>query len=164
MPPTKDDFRKAIGHFATGVTVITVAGGPLGVHGMTANAVSSVSLEPLLLLICVDARARLLPLLHASERFGVNILREDQRTFSDYFAQPGDDAGAVRTLGIEFRTTPRGTPLLAECLAQFDCAVHAAHLAGDHTIFIGGVEEVALFSGRPLLYFGGGYRALGGDL
>src|SRR6202035_2083472 len=85
--PTPAEFRLACGQFATGVTVVTAERAPGKVHGMTANSITSVSLEPLLLLICVDQRAHLLPMVKKQGRFGVSILKEDQVAISRYFAQ-----------------------------------------------------------------------------
>src|SRR5437016_2386329 len=87
MSVTQTEFRKALGSFATGVTVITVDY-ESEVHGMTANAFASVSLDPPLVLVCVDQRARTHAHLHSKKRFGVNVLSQDQRTISEYYAPP----------------------------------------------------------------------------
>src|SRR6201984_3352899 len=88
MTVTQAEFRKALGCFATGITVITVDY-ESEVHGMTANAFTSVSLDPMLVLVCVDQRARTHAHLHAKKRFGVNVLAEDQRAISEYYARTG---------------------------------------------------------------------------
>src|SRR6202163_5088335 len=85
-------FRQALGRFATGVTVVTAERAPGQVHGMTANSFTSVSLDPLLILICVSQTAQLLPLLNRRKRFGVNILKDSQQALSEYFAQTEDNA------------------------------------------------------------------------
>src|SRR2546425_4516994 len=90
MNVTQADFRKALGCFATGVTVITVDYEGT-VQGMTANAFSSVSLDPLLVLVCVDQKARTHAHLHARKRFGINVLSEQQRAISEHYAQPDRD-------------------------------------------------------------------------
>lgn len=156
--PTTSDFRLALGQFATGVTVVTVERAPGQVHGMTANSFTSVSLEPLLVLICVDQNAQLLPLLKLQKRFGVSILKENQQAVSEYFAQAEDSAAVEKNLGIRYRWTETGIPLLHDALAHLACNVVASYIAGDHTIFIGEVESVEINEGEPLLYLRGDYR------
>jgi flavin reductase (DIM6/NTAB) family NADH-FMN oxidoreductase RutF len=158
LTPTSSDFRLALGQFATGVTVVTVEREPGQVHGMTANSFTSVSLEPLLILICVDHDAQLLPLLHLRKRFGVSILKENQRPISEYFAQGEDDETREKRLGIGYRWTDSGIPLLQDALAHLACNVVAMQVAGDHTIFVGEVESVEVYEGEPLLYLRGEYR------
>ena len=160
MSDPSQDYRKALGRFATGVTVITVARGDGGVFGMTANSFTSVSLVPPQVLVCVGEKARTLTLLHAAGRFGVTVLRQDQQPVSDYFAFSPQDSEEGARLGIRFRVGDRGTPLLEGGLATLDCRVVAAHLSGDHTIFIGEVEDLSWTEGEPLLYFAGQYRKL----
>jgi flavin reductase (DIM6/NTAB) family NADH-FMN oxidoreductase RutF len=157
-PPTPAEFRLACGQFATGVTVVTAERSPGRVHGMTANSITSVSLEPLLLLICVDHRAHLLPMLKRKEHFGVSILKDSQQAISKYFAQTEENAETEAKLGIAYRWTPSGIPLLENALVHIACKVSASYIAGDHTIFLGEVETTEIFDGEPLLYFRGGYR------
>jgi len=155
------EFRKAMGCFATGVTIITVdLEGE--VQGMTANAFASVSLDPPLLLVCVDHSARTHAHLHAKKRFGVNVLAESQRKISEYYALPvhvheraEEDAGAC------FDRTAQGTPILHGALAYLECRLQDA---GDHTIFIAEVEDVVVRSGDPLTFFRGKYRKIGEQL
>jgi len=151
------EFRAALGRFATGVTVITVPTGDGGVHGMTANAFCSVSLRPPLVLVCVDHLAE--TYLHLRERccFGVSILNEDQEALSEFFADPERNPDAAYRLGISYQQMKSGMPVLADALAKLDCSVVNAHPAGDHTIFVGQVNEVYLQEGKPLLYFRGRY-------
>ena len=156
--PTPAEFRLACGQFATGVTVLTVERAPGKVHGMTANSVTSVSLDPLLLLICVDQRANLLPLVKQKKRFGVNILKEGQEAISRYFAQPEERSDVEAQLGIRYRWTESGIPLLDDALVHVACNVVASYIAGDHTIFIGEVESTEIFDGEPLIFFRGSYR------
>src|SRR5450432_1263839 len=112
MPLNPTEFRRAMGCFATGVTIITVAYEG-EVHGMTANAFSSVSLDPPLVLVCVDQGARTHAHLHAKKRFGVNVLAEDQRVISEYYARPAQDhSNAEREAGAHFDRTAHGTPVL----------------------------------------------------
>jgi flavin reductase (DIM6/NTAB) family NADH-FMN oxidoreductase RutF len=162
ISPSASEFRLALGQFATGVTVATAARGPNQVHGMTANAFTSVSLDPLLILICVSQSAQLLPLLNRHKRFGVNILKDNQQAISEYFAQTEDDAALESNLGIRYRWTQSGIPLLEDALAHLACIVVASYIAGDHTIFIAEVESLEIFDGEPLLYLRGDYRRLAG--
>ena len=164
MGVSREEFRKALGCFATGVTVVTVARVPGQVHGMTANAFSSVSLEPPLVLVCVDRESNTHPLLLAAQRFGVNMLREDQQQVARYFAEAEKNEMVAARLGVRYRFTQRGTPLLETALAQLECAVVAAHAAGDHTIFVGEVEAVALSAAAPLIFHGGKFRRLKEDI
>jgi flavin reductase len=153
-------FRKVVGHFATGITVITVEREPGQVHGMTANSFTSVSLDPLLILISVDHNARLLSFLEVQGRFGVNILKETQQTFSEHFAKPLQDYAATEALGIHFRWTDSGIPLLEDALAHLACNVVAKYPGGDHTLYLAEVESMDVGEGNPLLYHVGKYRRL----
>jgi flavin reductase (DIM6/NTAB) family NADH-FMN oxidoreductase RutF len=158
--PSSTEFRHALAQFATGVTVITAERGPGKVHGMTANSFTSVSLDPLLLLICVAQHAQLLPLIKAKKSFGVNVLKQDQEAISRYFAQTEDLPQVEVELGIRYRWTPTGIPLLEHALVRLACNVVASYIAGDHTIFIGEVEGIEVFDGEPLLYFRRNYRRI----
>ena len=156
-----DDFRKALGAFATGITVITVDNAG-EIHGMTANAFSSVSLHPPLVLVCVDQRARSHSLLQARQRFGINILAQDQQMISDYFARATVSHQHPEEAGAKFDRTQHGTPVLHGALAYLECRLSNAQTAGDHTIFIGEVEDLVVREGDPLLYFRSGYRKIAG--
>jgi flavin reductase (DIM6/NTAB) family NADH-FMN oxidoreductase RutF len=153
-------FRRVMGAFTTGVTVITVEREPGLVHGMTANSFTSVSLDPLLVLICVDHDARLLSFLKSQRRFGVSILREGQQALSEYFAKAEQTPEEDARLGVRYMWTSSGVPLLENTLAQLACNVVAEHPAGDHTIFIGEVETMECHEGEPLLFHHGQYRRL----
>jgi len=153
-------FRRVAGTFATGVTVITAERAPGLVHGMTANSFTSVSLEPLLVLACVSHDARLLSYLKSQRRFGVSILREDQQALSEYFAKLEQTPEEHALLGIRYRWTSSGIPLLDGALAEIACNVVAEHPAGDHTIFLGEVESMECHDGEPLLFHRGQYRRL----
>jgi len=157
-------FRKAMGSFATGVTIITVdLDGE--VHGMTANAFTSVSLDPMLVLVCVDHSTRTHAHLHAKKRFGINVLGEDQRAISEYYARPErTHENAESEAGARFDRTRQGTPMLHGSLAYLECKLHSAQEAGDHTIFIAEVEDVVVQEGAPLLFFKGKYRELGDEI
>jgi flavin reductase (DIM6/NTAB) family NADH-FMN oxidoreductase RutF len=161
MPLSQAEFRKAMGAFATGVTIITVdLEGE--VHGMTANAFTSVSLDPMLVLVCVDHSTRTHAHLHAKKRFGINVLCEDQVAISEYYARPErSHEHAEVEAGARFDRTHHGTPVLHGALAYLECRLRSAQDAGDHTIFIAEVEDVVLRRGDPLLFFRGKYRNLG---
>jgi flavin reductase (DIM6/NTAB) family NADH-FMN oxidoreductase RutF len=161
MSATQTEFRKALGCFATGVTVITVDYEGQ-VHGMTANAFTSVSLDPLLVLVCVDHKARTHAHLHAKKRFGVNVLTEGQRPVSEYYARPErTHEHAEEETGARFDRTQHGTPVLHDALAYMECRLHTVQDAGDHTIFIAEVEDVVVREGDPLLFFKGAYHKIG---
>jgi flavin reductase (DIM6/NTAB) family NADH-FMN oxidoreductase RutF len=158
------EFRKAMGCFATGVTIITVdLEGE--VHGMTANAFASVSLDPMLVLVCVDHATRTHAHLHSKKRFGINVLCENQRAISEYYARAErTHENAEAEAGAHFDRTRHGTPLLHGALAYLECRLHSSELAGDHTIFIAEVEDVVMREGEPLLFFRGKYRKLGEEV
>ena len=153
-------FRQALGRFATGVTVVTAERAPGQVHGMTANSFTAVSLDPLLVLICVDKQARMLAVLERTQRFGVSVLKDSQRAISEFFALPEQDPAAERALGVRFHWTPSGIPVLAEALVQLTCRVTSSQVAGDHTIFLAEVDSAEVFEGEPLLFFRGAYRRI----
>jgi flavin reductase len=161
MTLSSAEFRQAMASFATGVTIITVdVGGE--VHGMTANAVASVSLDPMLVLVCVDHSASTHAHLHAKKRFGINVLAEGQRVISEYYANPiRSHENAEKETGARFDRTAHGTPVLRGALAYLECRLNEEHIAGDHTIFIAAVEDVRQRAGEPLLFFHGGYRKIG---
>jgi flavin reductase (DIM6/NTAB) family NADH-FMN oxidoreductase RutF len=154
------EFRGIIGHFATGVTVITTSAGDQ-LHGMTANAVSSLSLDPVMVLICVDKTTFTHRVLDQGGVFVVNILGEQQEAMSRIFAKKGEpETGTLR--GQAFRLGETGAPILDGCLAYIECRVANVMAGGDHSIFLGevvseGVEEEM----RPLLFYRGGYHTLG---
>jgi flavin reductase (DIM6/NTAB) family NADH-FMN oxidoreductase RutF len=164
MHLTPADFRKAMGAFATGVTIITVDLEGT-VHGMTANAFASVSLDPMLVLVCVDHSTRTHAHLHAKKRFGINVLAEEQRAISEYYARPErTHENAETEAAARFDRTRHGTPMLHGSLAYLECRLHSAQEAGDHTIFIAEVEDVIVREGNPLLFFRGKYREVGDDV
>ncbi len=136
-------FRNALGQFATGVTVITVKG-PEGLHGMTANAFTSVSLDPPLVLVCIDKRNRTHALIQEVGRFGVSVLAEDHENVSRHFA------GAREIpIDVTFIEEGLGTPVIKESLAWLDCTVWRTYDGGDHTIIVGKVEALDAPGGNP---------------
>jgi flavin reductase (DIM6/NTAB) family NADH-FMN oxidoreductase RutF len=160
MSVSQADFRKALSSFATGVTILTVDSKE-GVHGMTANAFASVSLNPRLVLVCVDQRARTHAHLRAKKRFGINVLAENQHAISEHYARASRHDYVTDAAGARFDRTKHGTPVLHGALAYLECRLHSAQNAGDHTIFIAEVEDIVIRDGRPLLYFQSAYRVLG---
>jgi len=160
MSLTATDFRKAMSTFATGVTIITVDQEG-EIHGMTANAFTSVSLDPPLVLVCVDHRARTHAHLHARKRFGVNVLCSNQQAISEYYAQSAETHQHPEKVGARFDRTAHGTPVLHGALAYLECRLYSTQPAGDHTIFIAEVEDVEVREGEPLLYFRSDYRGSG---
>ena len=153
-------YRRIIGQFATGVTVITTAvDGRF--HGITANALSSVSLDPLLLLVCVDKEAHGHEELTDAGRFGVNILSDEQEDLSNLFATKAPPEQGQLRGGVPYHLGPHGTPLLEGCLAYVECDIVDSHEGGDHTIFIGQVLAAeTLREAPPLLFFRGRYGRL----
>jgi flavin reductase (DIM6/NTAB) family NADH-FMN oxidoreductase RutF len=155
---TTREFRNALGQFATGVTVVTVERDPGSAFGMTANSFTSVSLNPMLILVCVEERAKILSYLHKKKKFGVSVLKQGQQAISEYFAQPEQGSEAEHRLGLRYRWTPEGAPVLEDTALQLSCSVVAAHVAGDHTILVGEVDDMEVQGGEPLLFFRGEYR------
>jgi flavin reductase (DIM6/NTAB) family NADH-FMN oxidoreductase RutF len=151
-------FRTLLGRFATGVTVVTTnVDGVL--HGMTANALSSVSLAPPLLLVCVDRDTHCHPQLRAAGYFGVSVLASDQQALSNLFARKQEpERGSLR--GAAHRLAEHGVPLLDGALATMVCRLVATHPGGDHDIFVGEVLAGQLDDRDPLLFFAGAYRRL----
>ena len=145
--------RKIFGHFATGVTVVTTdgEGGP---HGLTANAVASLSLNPPLVLVAVEKKAQTFGYLKRNGCFAVNILRVDQEGLSRRFATPGPKEFS----DLKLREGETGAPILAECLAFVDCKLVDVLPGGDHEIFVGEILAGEIHGGEPLLYYAGHYR------
>jgi flavin reductase (DIM6/NTAB) family NADH-FMN oxidoreductase RutF len=147
-------LRRTLGMFATGVTVITTLRDEQ-VHGMTANAFMSVSLEPPLVLISVDRRTKMCNLLHEGRRYGVSILCDTQAALSDRFAgRAADDAPEPRFLLVH------DTPVVEGALAHFVAKVDRSYWGGDHSLFLGRVEYARYQLGAPLLFHGGRYETL----
>ena len=144
-------FRSAMGKFATGVTVIAtdVEG---DVHGMTANAFMSVSLDPKLVVISIGEKAKILNKIKESKIFTVNILAADQQELSMIFA------GQLKKEVVFDRLD--GKPVLPGAVAQVACEVSAEHVEGDHTLFIGKVTDIHLEDAEPLIFYNGKYRSL----
>ena len=148
-------LRQTLGMFATGVTVITTASGDQ-IHGMTANAFMSVSLEPPLVLISVDRRTKMCNLLHEGQRFGVSVLATGQRELSDRFAGRAGDGTPEPSFDMVHET-----PVVDGSAAQFVSKVEKSYWGGDHSLFLGRVEYACYDNGaQPLLFHGGQYGGL----
>jgi flavin reductase len=163
--PTSREFRDSVGMFTTGITVVTAASDRFG-HGMTANAFASVSLDPLLVLVCVVRDALMHKVLDEVGRFAVSVLAAEQEDLARYFSDSGRPTGMAQFLPLSWHPGPvTGAPLLDGALAYLECDVEAAYPGGDHSVFLGRARRVERVraDGDPLLYFGGHYRRLGGS-
>ncbi len=153
--PDPEQFREVFGRFATGVAVITSMG-PSGAGGMTANALCSLSLDPLLALVCFENRARTLPIVRESRRFAVNVLSAEQEDLAGVFASKLPEAEKLD--GVEHQVR-YGVPLIDGTLAWAVCELRELIAGGDHTIGIGEVVALGLGDGEPLLWYAGNYRS-----
>jgi 3-hydroxy-9,10-secoandrosta-1,3,5(10)-triene-9,17-dione monooxygenase reductase component len=153
------EFRNAMGHFATGVTVVTSLGSDGQPVGTTANAVSSLSLDPPLVLVCFDLGSLTLQAIRGHGAFVVNILAATQRRLSANFAHRGL---AAAWDGVRHRHGPTGSPRLEDVLAVMECTVEHSLPGGDHEIVVGRVRHVEISASpdAPLVYFRGGYASL----
>jgi flavin reductase (DIM6/NTAB) family NADH-FMN oxidoreductase RutF len=160
VPVPAADFRNAIGHFATGVTVVTSVGADGEPVGTTANAVSSLSLDPPLVLVCFDRASMTLEAVRAHGAFAVNVLAAPQRHLSANFARRGLTAAWDE---VRHRPGPTGSPRLEGVLAALECTVEHYLPGGDHEIVIGRVRDVETSGDdvAPLVFWRGGYAALG---
>jgi 3-hydroxy-9,10-secoandrosta-1,3,5(10)-triene-9,17-dione monooxygenase reductase component len=156
------EFRHAIGHFATGVTIVTSVGVDGEPVGTTANAVTSLSLDPPLLLVCFDRSSVTLQAVREHGAFVVNVLGAPQRQLSANFARRGL---AATWDDVEHRAGPTGSPRLDGVLAAIECTVHERLPGGDHEIIVGRVREVETsgMNAAPLLFWRGGYGSLLGE-
>lgn len=152
-------FRNALGWFTTGVAVVTTQLEGEAPIGITVNSFSSVSLDPALVLWCLDKGSDTLPVFEKCNCFTVNVLGEDQKDVSNTLAR----AGHHQLDGMNVAKGVNGCAKLEDALAVFECEVHARHDAGDHIILVGAVKAFSSAEeGRPLLYHRGGYQALAG--
>jgi flavin reductase (DIM6/NTAB) family NADH-FMN oxidoreductase RutF len=151
-----DDFRRVLGHFATGVTILTTTDVESRPTGLTVSAFCSVSLDPPQILVCVDHKSQSYPALRDGACFGVNILGTDHESVSRRFATTRLD----KFDGVPWSRGTLGVPLIDGALAQLECRTVSRHVEGDHTILVGRVEEARNGAGEPLLYFRGKYGRL----
>ena len=155
MTVDADLQRQVMGRLATGVTIVTTRHGEQ-ISGMTANAVVSLSLDPPLILVCVDLEGSMHGMLKVGGCFAVNVLRADQQELSTRFAQPGPKDFS----GIELTAAQTGAPILADVLAYADCKVVDIVRGGDHDMFIGEMLTGETHDGEPLIFYGGRYANL----
>jgi 3-hydroxy-9,10-secoandrosta-1,3,5(10)-triene-9,17-dione monooxygenase reductase component len=152
--PDPELFREVFGRFATGVAVITSAS-PAGAGGMTANALCSLSLDPLLALVCFENSARTLPIVRDAGRFAVNVLAADQERLAGVFASKMPEAEKLDGVSHRFHD---GVPVIDGALAWATCELRDLIAGGDHTIAIGKVTALGLGDGEPLLWYSGQYH------
>ncbi|GIW43384.1 MAG: hypothetical protein KatS3mg077_0666 [Candidatus Binatia bacterium] len=154
MAISKQEFRRCLGNFAAGVTVVTTRGAEGAPYGLTATAFTSVSLEPPLVLVCVDKKSESYPHFLASRIFAVNFLASDQEGVSRRFAVSGGD----KFREVAWSRGATGAPILADVLGFVDCEVEQVVEGGDHTIFVGRVVAGGCDETKtPLIYFRGNY-------
>ena len=158
MSVIASDFRRALGQFATGVTVVTTLDAARRPLGLTVNAFSAVSLDPPLVLVCIDNRSETHGGFEASRVFGVSVLEEGQEAWSQRFA-----FGDAEKFASPLLTGETGVPLVPHALAHIECRVTSTLPGGDHTIYVGEVVRLDVSPGRPLLYHASAYRRLDGS-
>jgi flavin reductase (DIM6/NTAB) family NADH-FMN oxidoreductase RutF len=156
VPTDNAAYRRTIGHFATGVTVVTTVG-PAGPAGLTTNAVTSLSLDPVLAIVCLDRGSRTLAAVRETRRLAVNVLTAEQHEVAVTFAGKASHAEKFRDVG--YRTID-GAAVLHGALAWFTGEVRELLPGGDHEIAVVEVRSCAVEGGEPLLFYDGGYRAL----
>lgn len=148
------EYRRILGHWATGVAIIAARAQDGSPAGLTATAVASVSLEPALVLVCVDQNADSHGRFEMANGFSINVLAADAEALARRFAVSG---GPRKFDGVPWREAVTGAPVLESALAWVDCRMHAQHPGGDHTIFIGEVVAGDARAGEPLLFYRGGF-------
>lgn len=153
---SKDEFRAALGRFASGVTVVTTRDADGELHGITVSAFCSVSLEPPLVLVCIDVNTGSHRALTQTDSFVVNILSEKQQYISDRFASYLPD----KFEAIKYSSGIDDLPILEGALANLECRLVNSHDDGDHTIFVGQIKRATIGNGNPLVYWHGNYRNL----
>jgi len=155
--PTADEFRRAMGHLPTGVTIVS-APGPRGPAGATASAVASLSLGPPLMLASLDRGSRTLAAIDAAGAFGINVLRAEHADLARSFASKAPHTEKWGEIPWSDRS---GVPVLDEALAWVACTLHERLDGGDHVVLVGAVRELGAADGDPLVFHAGGYRGLG---
>ena len=156
MPVTQDEFRAALSRFPSGVTVVTTRDSSGRLHGITVSAFCSVSLDPPLVLVCIEKSTGSHYALSERGAFVVNILAKDQQHTSEHFASPDSD----KFSDFRHRTGIDGLPVLEDVAVNLECRLYQAHDAGDHTVFMGLVEKVTVHDAEPLVYFHGEYSSI----
>jgi flavin reductase (DIM6/NTAB) family NADH-FMN oxidoreductase RutF len=159
MPVESAEFRRILGHWSTGVAVVGARTPDGRLCGLTANAFCSLSLDPPLVLVCVEHTADTHDCIRAADAFAISVLAAHDERTARHFADGARDKFA----GVAWHSAPTtGSPVLDHALAWVDCALHAAYAGGDHTIFVGAVMAGDASDGEPLLYYRGGYGRPGG--
>ncbi len=153
---TPEEFRRACGRFATGVTIATVLDAQGTPHGLTVSSFTSVSLDPPLVLICLGHAVTMIDAFRAARHFGINVLAAGQRELSDKFARKGYD----RFNGLPWISGKTRVPLLPGALAAIECSVEQRVASGDHDILIGRMVRAEVAEGEPLIYYASDYREL----
>lgn len=145
---SKSKFREALSRFPTGVTILSMRtpGGMLA--GLTVSAFTSVSLEPPMVLACVDARSRCVPALVEEQPFAFSILREDQADIAEHFASSIAD----KFSNVPYEHGANRAPLISGACAHIECSVADCHRGGDHVIVVGAVQRIVVSHDRPLIY------------
>ena len=156
MAVSKEQFRKVLGHFATGVTVVTTRHHTGEPWGFTVNSFTSVSLEPPLILVCVDLKSESHHAMATAKYFAVNFLSEDQREMSRHFASKSTE----RFKAVPHTYSAHDCPLIDGCLGFVECEKVGSNVYGDHTIIVGEVLDGSVAAARPLLFFGSAYARL----
>lgn len=157
MPVDDAQFKLALSHFASGITIVTTEwnGKP---YGMTVASFASLSLHPPLVIICIEKSVKSHDAIAGAKKFAVNILAAHQSDVATRFASRSEDKFA----GVEWANGAAGMPLIANALTTIECRLRDQLPGGDHTIFVGEVDAIAVREGEPLLYFRGGYRQMHG--
>jgi flavin reductase (DIM6/NTAB) family NADH-FMN oxidoreductase RutF len=156
MAITKDEFKAALGRFASGVTVVTTKDADGKLHGLTVSAFSSVSMNPPLILVCILKTTGSYSSFEESTSFVVNILEESQQQLSNHFASHKED----KFSGQNYQLNKNGLPVLVDCLVNLECDLKHSYDGGDHTIFVGQINRARSKMGKPLVYSHGNYRKL----
>jgi flavin reductase (DIM6/NTAB) family NADH-FMN oxidoreductase RutF len=155
-PLSSEEFRRACGRFATGVTIATVMDAEGQPHGLTVSSFTSVSLAPPLVSICLGHAVSVIDTFREATYFGINVLAEAQQALSERFARRGRD----RFQGVAWTPGETGVPLIDGVLAAIECQVERRIAVGDHDIFVGRMVATRVLEGAPLVHFSGGYRKL----
>jgi flavin reductase (DIM6/NTAB) family NADH-FMN oxidoreductase RutF len=157
MSVDADTFRRAAGRFASGITVVTAKDAGGRDHGMTVSAFAALSLQPPLVLVCIDRSADMFEVLQHTDRFCVNILAADQEPLSQRFSDLDPDQ---RFEGIAITRTQHDIAVLPNEVARLECRVTARHDGGDHGIFVAEVDDAVTSGREPLIHFRGAYHRL----
>ncbi len=156
MAISKEEFRAALGRFASGVTVVTTRDNSGKLFGITVSAFCSVSLEPPLILVCIEKDAGSHHAFEQSKAFIVNILHEGQQQISNHFASHLKD----KFSGVEHSSGIENLPVLTDALINLECRLHHSYEGGDHTIYVGEIEKATVNDENPLIYWQGNYREI----